>query len=149
MTEFEMAYLQNDMLLALAAASQYFFAMVTAFVVAAYLVAHRLTRTMVIIIVSMFTIASAGSIVMIFRIMQSLGGLANEMRAFAQAGKGLAWHSVMNMPPWGFESARYVGTALFIAAAAASIYFFFHSRRVNRIAEAPRANPQAQNDLRG
>ena len=44
MTEFEMAYLQNDMLLALGAASSLYFATLTAFLVASYLVAQRLTR---------------------------------------------------------------------------------------------------------
>ena len=136
MTEFEMASLQNDMLIALGAATQFYFALTTAFVVASYLAAHRLTPPMAIIVVSIFAFASAGNMLMMYRIMESLAGLAHEMRAFAQAGKGLAWHSWVSSSDWAFDNARYVGTALFLTASGASLYFFFHSRRVNRVADA-------------
>jgi hypothetical protein len=133
MTEFEMAYLFNDMQIALGATIQYNFAITTAFLAAAYLAAHRLTRSMVIIVVTIYAMTVVGNILMMVRIMQSLAGLAKEIQAFAQAGKGLAWHAVTNVPVWAFDSSRYTAILLFVGASAASIYFFFHCRRVNRI----------------
>jgi hypothetical protein len=142
MTEFEMAYLQNDMLIGLGSGASYFFAMLTAFVVASYLVAHRLTKEMAAIVVGIFIVASCGSIVTMYRVMDSLAGLGREMKAFAGAGKGLAWHGITRTPEWGLESARYLGSALFIVATIAAVYFFFHSRRVNRKAEAGGWHPK-------
>jgi hypothetical protein len=142
MSEFEMAYLQNDIMIALGSAVSYYFTMLTAFLVASYTVAHRLTRSMVAVVVSIFVLAATGSIVMIFRITQSLSGLAGEMRAFAAAGKGLKWHFVTQAPEWSLTMSRYVGTALFIAAAAGAVYFFFHSRRANRKAEVGAWHPK-------
>ena len=140
MTEFEMAYLQNDILLALGSAGSYFFAILTAFLVASYLVAHRLTRPMAAVVVTIFIVASWGSIVTMYRITDSLAGLAREMKAFAEAGKGLTWHGITRTPDWALENARHLGTTLFIVATIAAVYFFFHSRRVNRIAETGAAS---------
>ena len=132
MTEFEMAYLTNDMLLALGSTASFYFATLTAFLVASYLVAHRLTKTMTVIAVALFLLSSAGSIVVMNRIMTNLSGLAGEIRAFAQAGKGLAWHVSATTPEWAINIPRQVGVVLYILATAAAVYFFFHCRRQNR-----------------
>jgi cellobiose-specific phosphotransferase system component IIC len=132
MTEFEMAYLYNDMLLGLGSAASYFFAMLTAFLVASYLAAHRLTRAMAVIVVSIFVAACWGSIIIMYRQMESLGGLAGEMRNFANAARGLQWHAVAQIQEFSLYLSRYIGTGLFVATTAASVYFFFHSRRTNR-----------------
>jgi hypothetical protein len=92
--------------------------------------------------VSIFVLSATGSISMIYRIMQSLSGLGAEMRAFAAAGKGLKWHFVTQMPESALYMPRYVGTALFIAASAGAVYFFFHCRRANRKAETGAWHPK-------
>jgi len=128
MTEFEMAYLFNDMLLALGATASLFFATLTAFLVASYLVASKLTRMMAVIAVGLFLLSELGSISMMYRIMQSMAGLGREMRAFAQAGKGLAWHRLATASDWTIDLPRYAGTGLYIIATAAAVYFFFLCR---------------------
>jgi len=135
MTEFEMAYLMNDMWIQLIMLTQVFFAVLTAFIVASYLVAHRLTRPMAVVVVGLFLLASLGSILNISRQAQSIVGLAFEMKALALSGRGLAWHAVVNTPEWTRGIAGVPAAVMFLIATAAAVYFFFHCRRVNRRAE--------------
>ena len=135
MSEFEMAYLQNDMMLALGSATQFFFGMLSAFLVASYIAAHKLTRPMMIVVVCLFVAAALSSIGAIYRQMESLAGLVAQVKAFAVAGNGLQWHMATQVPQWWIESIRYVAVLLFLAAMVGSVYFFFHCRRVNNKAE--------------
>ncbi len=143
MTEFEMAYLQNDMLVALANGTQFFFTLLSAFLAASYVGAHRLTRPMVVVVIGLFVLTAFSSILAQFRQMESLAGLAEQIRAFAAAGKGLQWSAVTKIPAWWVESLRYIAAAVFLIAVIASVFFFFHCRRVNHKAEAGAWRPRA------
>ena len=129
MTEFEMAYLSNDMLVGVGAGASYYFATLTAFLVASYLVANRLTRAMAFIVVGLFLVFQLSTLGGMFRTLQSLAGLAREMKAFAQAGKGLAWHRAATAPDWAFDLPRYLMLVVFTLATFAAVYFFFLCRR--------------------
>ena len=100
MTEFEIAYLHAELVNSMGFIFTGFFTVLSAFLVASYLVAHRLTRTMSVIDVGMFVFFTVGAIFLNYRTMQSLGGLTLQMHQMAQAGSGLAWHSSATIPKW-------------------------------------------------
>jgi hypothetical protein len=140
MTEFEMAYLFNDMWIQINMLAQFYFTMLTAFLVASYVAAHRLTIPMAIVVIGAFVFTSIGTIRNIYLQVQTMLGLATQMKALAQSGKGLAWHSVANMPPP--LSGGIIGPVMLTLITAAAVYFFFHCRRVNRKAEAGTWKPK-------
>ena len=140
MTEYEMAYLLNDMWINLISQTQFFFTILTTFLIASYIAAHRLTRSMTGVVVGLFLFACVGSCVNILRQTQTIIGLGNEMRAFALAGKGLGWHAVTKVPEWALQMNGLPGVAMSVLATVAAVYFFFHCRRVNRIAETGTAS---------
>jgi hypothetical protein len=131
MTEYEMAYLHAELTNSLIYQFSAFFTVLTAFLVASYLVAHKLTRTMTVIVVGMFLVLNAGVIMQNYRILQSLGGLTLQMHHMAQTGSGLMWHATANSPDWIPATMRGVGVTLYSMATIAAVYFFFHCRRVN------------------
>jgi cell division protein FtsB len=143
MTEFEMAYLVNEMRNGVVSSLSLYFGVLTAFLVASYVAAHRLTRTMTTIVVGLFTLFSLLMFASINSQQQALAALAKEVRAFAAAGKGLAWHPGTKVPDWAIDMSIYLGDVLVVAAIVASIYFFFHCRHVNRKTEMGAWKPNA------
>ena len=62
MTEFEMAYLHAELVNSMGFIFTGFFTVLSAFLVASYLVAHKLTRTMSVIALGMFVFFTVGAI---------------------------------------------------------------------------------------
>lgn len=143
MTEFEMAYLMTDMQSALMTSTTTLFTITSAFLVAGYLVSHRLSRLMVLVAVAVFAWAFFTTAFITSRLIYNLLGLVVEINKFATAGKGLQWHAAAQ-PIVGWAMAG--GTWFFIVFCAlvfaGSIVFFFHSRRVNHKAEAGAWKPK-------
>ena len=140
MTEYEMASLNIDTLLLLGASFTTYFSLVSAFLVASYLAAHRLTRTMATILIGLFVLWNMLMIGAVSAQLYSLSGLAKKMRTFADEGKGLEWHRVAHIPDSLIDWPRYLIVIILSLATIAAIYFFFHSRHVNRkAAETPKA----------
>jgi hypothetical protein len=135
MTEYEMASLHAELTSLLGITFTGFFTVLSAFLVASYLVAHKLTRTMAVIALGMFVFFCVGATMINYRTMLSLGGLTLEMLKIAQAGSGLTWHSAADISEWAPGILRGLGVALYSIATIVGIYFFFHCRRVNRKAE--------------
>jgi hypothetical protein len=142
MTEFEMAYLFNDMRIELDAQAQLFFTVSTAFLVASYIAAHRLTRSMTAIVIGLYVLASAGTIVNMYRQAWAIAGLADEIRKLAVAGKGLAWHPAASMAEPALTFTGLPRAIIFSLATTAAVYFFFHCRRVNRKSETSGWKPK-------
>jgi hypothetical protein len=136
MTEYELASLNLDTLMLLGASFATYFSLVSAFLVASYLAAHRLTRTMTAILIGLFVLWSLLTVATMSAQLSSLSGLAKKMRAFAGEGKGLEWHRAANLPDAMIDWPRFMIVAILALAAIAAVYFFFHCRRVNRKAEA-------------
>jgi small basic protein len=145
MSEFEMAYLLNDIQLAITANSSMLFTIVSAFLVASYVVAHRLSPLMIGILLGIYAYAFLGTALAIERQMASMFGLGYQIATQAAAGNQLHWHAFAN--PWAPPSERSVlpmATLLFSCTVfVGSIVFFFHCRRVNRKAEAGAWRPKA------
>lgn len=143
MTEFEMAYLMTDMQAGLMTATTTLFTITSAFLVTGYLASHHLNRIMVVVVVAVFSWAFFLTAFITSRQVFNLLGLVVEINKFAAAGKGLQWHAAAQ-PVVGWAMAG--GTWFFIIFCAlvfaGSIAFFFHSRRINRKADAGAWKPK-------
>lgn len=140
MTEYEMASLANEYLTTGLLFFSSYFSLVSAFLLVAYVVAHRLTRTMVATVVGIFSIACVMLTLTLYRLLEDWTGVRHQISDYAQAGKGLAWHSAAKFTPSGF--ALYIAPTLWIMVAIGAVYFFFHCRRVNRKAETVVETPK-------
>lgn len=137
MTEFEMAYLVTDMQIAISTTMATQFTITSAFVLTGYYVAHRLTPLMIGVLVVIYAWFFFGTTFILNRELISLFGVAGEITAYAAAGKGLKWHAAANpAPAWVMSTGVVFGFALNAIIFIATLVFFFHSRRVNRKAEA-------------
>lgn len=143
MTEYEMAYLHAEITNSTILIFTGFFTVLTAFLFVSYMVAHKLTRTMMVICVGLYLFLCTGTLVLNVRTLSNLAGLSLKMRTFAQGGNGLDWHWTASSPEWNMLAAPYVGAFLYSVAIVSSVYFFFHCRRVNRKAEAAAWKPKA------
>jgi len=145
MTEFEMASLHAELIGLLATQFMGYFTVLSAFMVASYLAAHRLTATMAVIGVGSFGLFCLATMFTASRTLASVQGLSNQMRKFAEAESGLAWHGIAQTPQAVQEFTVSVAMSVLIVSAASGAYFFFHCRRVNRQAQtvATSAKPSA------
>lgn len=80
MSEFEMAYLLNDIQLAITANSSMLFTIVSTFLVASYVAAHRLSPLMIGILLGIYAYAFLGTALAIERQMASMFGLGIKLR---------------------------------------------------------------------
>jgi hypothetical protein len=113
------------------------FTTVSAFLVAGYLAAHKLTRFMTATVITVYTLWLGGAVMNIVRIAMNLDGLLQQMHLMAERGQGLQWHLVASAyPQWSLTVA--VGSTLFLFGVVyvASVVFFFQSARQSRTAEA-------------
>ena len=137
MTEFEMAYLVTDMQIAVSTTSATLFTITSAFLVAGYYVAHRLTPLMIGVLIVIYAWSFFGTTFVLNRELISLFGLAGEIHSYAGTGKGLHWHAAANpAPAWLLSAGVVAAFALNVIVFVATLVFFFHCRRVNRKAEA-------------
>lgn len=140
MTEFEMAYLAADMQIALSTTSATLFTLTSAFLITSYYAAHRLTRTMIGILIPIYAWFFFGTTFILNRELVSLFGVAGEIHAYAEAGKGLQWHAAANpAPAWVLDIGLVVSGLINLMVFAGTLTFFFHSRHVNRKAEVTEA----------
>ncbi|MGH7864300.1 MAG: hypothetical protein ACREQB_04880 [Candidatus Binataceae bacterium] len=132
MTEFELMYLTNETISTIAVVFAAYFSTLSAFLIAGYLAAHKLTRTMLVLVVGLFSLWSALAIFTLYRTVWNLFGLQGQIRDFARAGKGLAWHGAVGNPQWFVHSGPMISLGLYVAMAIAALYLFFHCRIHNR-----------------
>lgn len=114
-----------------------FFSILTAYLAAGYLSAHRLTRAMAIFVTAMFVLLSMLFVLAYYRnVVQSIG-LAGEMSNFAKAGKGLTWHPISSLPLASLEFSGYIFMTVLLTIMTGGIvggvYFFYDCRKRNPI----------------
>jgi hypothetical protein len=136
MSEYEMAYLFNDMQLAIIAQLSLYVSIMSGFLIMSFLAAHRLSRTMLVVAISLFTWLWYVLLMLSYREMASFSGLMGEMRNFKDAGKGLVWHNAAYTPALLLELIPMSWIAFQFIFFIAAIGFFFHCRRKNLTAEA-------------
>ena len=144
MTEFEMAYLLTDMQAMMATQATTSLTVVSGFLIAGYIAAHRLNRLMVGILLGIYTYWFLGTAFQLSRQVASHSGLILKMHNYAAAGKGLEWHAAKDAmaPRWVLEAAPTSAVLFASAIFAASIVFFFQCRRMNHKIEAGTWHPK-------
>lgn len=131
MTEYEMLSLVQGHVNLGGVILMNYFTMLTAYLVAGYLAAHRLTQSMSMFVTAAFVVSSAVFMYMLLRNGEALQAIFNEMHALAQAGKGLAWNPLASRPP-NVDVLCYAALAIMAAGQIGGIYFFFQCRTHNR-----------------
>lgn len=143
MTEFEMAYLMTDMQGALMTSMTTLTTITSAFLVAGYVVSHRLNRLMVGAAIGVFAWSFVSTAFITSRQIVSLLGLVEQIHDYAAAGKGLAWHAAASpLIRWALDGGPYFFIGFCFLVFIGSLAFFLHCRRVNRKAEAGAWHPK-------
>lgn len=117
-----------------------FFSILTAYLAAGYLAAHRLTRAMASFVTAIFLVLSILFVLAFYRTFVLQIDLGGEMVNFAKVGKGLAWHPVSLASTAGVTHFGYVFMAtlltIVISAIVGGVYFFYDCRKRNMQATA-------------
>ena len=142
MTEYEMASLWVDTFGLVQITTSLFFTALSAFMVASFVAAHRLTATMTAVAMGLFVLFNAVVLFALSRQLLAFQGLVLEMQRVADASNGLAWHVVARTPAPVLSLALTATIWVYVLATVAAIYFFFHCRAVNRKAEAGELLPK-------
>jgi hypothetical protein len=103
------------------------------FLIMSFLAAHRLSRAMVMVSISLFSWLWYVLLMLSYREMASFVGLMVEMRKFKEASKGLQWHAAAYTPSILLDiipSSWIIFQLVFFVAA---VGFFFHCRHENRV----------------
>ena len=98
MSEYEMASLHIELYNAIQASLTVFLTVLSGFLIASYFAAHRLDRFTGFVALTVFIGFSLLNISGTGGTLRSYARLAREMRAFAERGRGLAWHSTRDIP---------------------------------------------------
>ncbi|MGH8597426.1 MAG: hypothetical protein ACREXT_12280 [Gammaproteobacteria bacterium] len=134
MTEFETAYLANELLNTATNLTTTYFSIASAFIVGAYVAAHRLSRTMVVIVVGLFVLWSFSLISQAGFVTSNYYRLVVRIRA-TTSEEMFAWYAPQVAPSWYVDSRPLTIWLSLIVVSIAAVVFFFHCRRINRKAE--------------
>ena len=129
MSEFELISLYDESGALLGAQVDTYLTILFAFVVVGYLVADKLTKTMMYVAVGLFTEATFLVGFAMYRTCRDLVNLAGEIRAAGQgADSALAFHTLASEPVLIMASVPWMFMVLLGAAYGAVIFLFFHVR---------------------
>ncbi len=129
MSDFEMAYMFNDYLNLLFTVFMGHVSIVFAFLVAAFLVADRMSKSMVTVVIILFTIGVGVTTTIQNRFGGAMIAMGQEMRqAVADGRSNLGWHSITYEPTIIIEGFMISLTVLMILSYAGALVFFFLQR---------------------
>jgi hypothetical protein len=138
MTEYEIASLYQNQGSQLGGVVMNYFTLVTAYLVAGYVAAHRINLTLSLLVTGLFTVGSAFFILVAYGVTLNLGSMAGEIRAIAQSERGLAWHRAAALPPSSWDAMLFVVLAMTVGGFIAAVCFFFYCRRQNASSSSDR-----------
>jgi hypothetical protein len=149
MTEYELASLFAQISQTLNAQLSNYLTVVSLYLGAGYLVAHRLTLPSAITFTGIFLVMNLGLITVTIATVRGQMGVARQIHEFAEQGKGLQWHQGAAMPSWVPAYMPMNSAILLTVIALGAVYFFFASRRHNlkTLPPAPRNPAPAEADL--
>ena len=126
MTDYEVLSLFNEMAANTQGAFMNFVAILSAFLIAGYLAAHRLSKTMTIIVIALFTVAAVQEgAVMILHWGDQVGLLAD-----IYSRETLSWHGATRGGPLLGPFFDWAFGITVIGGYIGALVFFFHQRRV-------------------
>ena len=135
MTEFELLTLYDEAGALLGAQVDTYLTILFAFVVVAYLVADKLTKTMMYVAIGLFTEATFLVVFAMFRTCRDIVNLAGEIRALGQdVGSPLSFHALATEPVFVMASVPWMFMGLIFVAYGAVMFLFVHVRSQGQIA---------------
>ena len=114
-----------------------FLTLLSLYLGAGYLIAHRLTLWSAIAFTGIFVIVESGYSLVMFRTLGSVVGVSREIRRLAEQGQGLEWHQAMITPGWVLDRLPTTSLIMLLAVLLGAVYFFFASRAHNLKAQTP------------
>jgi hypothetical protein len=144
MTAYELASLHAQISDNVNAQLTNFLTLLSLYLGAGYLIAHRLTLWSAIALTGIFVVVESGFSTVMYRTLASLIGLSREIRKLAEQGQDLQWHQAVGMPDWVLNWLPTNSLILLWVIVVAAVYFFFASRRHNMENQSPAsASPPA------
>lgn len=130
MTEFETAYMFNEIVNSMSTMSMNFAALLFAFLVASVAGANRLSRGMAVLALSAYVVVVTVTIFIFSRLVLSFGGLSLQIRDMAnEPGSSLAWHELRHASDVTLTLVPYLTILIYVGAFVGSLYFFRECRR--------------------
>jgi len=134
MTDFEMSYLVLEQVSIAFTVLATYVSIVFAFLVAGYLVAHKLASSMVAILITLFTMISMMVAGIAVRAGRGISGLEEEIRrAVAEGRSSLSWNASALADSGGSAMSTLIPlifASIIIIAYIGALWFFFHQRQV-------------------
>lgn len=129
MTDFELVYLLTEAIMNTVNIFMHLFAIVSAFLLAAYFLAHRLTKVMAALLNSLFivTYLILGSTT--YSTLLHIGSLTDQVRTRSANNGELDWNVVNLVPGWIEDLALGLFPLLLVAVLAGAQYFFHQARK--------------------
>lgn len=145
MTDYELAYLIGETAMNVQTMFMNVFSIVSAYLLVAYLLAARLTKTMLIIINTMFVLVMLSMTFTLIRHVAILVDLIEQVHLSAESGGGLAWHASSRTPLWLAQLMPAGMTFFLCVMTAGSLYFFFHTHKAHS-QQNPMSSPLLPDD---
>ena len=133
MTEFEMAYLSQEMVISRTAQISLLISIMSAFLVVGYTAAHRLTFSLNALIVAIYSLVLFPRLMQIITSSETLMGLSKAMAERAAGGTEFRWIPVLRSGSGSVIANYYMeyNALIWISVFVATIAFYFLARRMN------------------
>ena len=130
MTDYELLSILAEFINATWMVFATYVSIVFAFLVAGYLVSNRLTKRMISIVITIYTLVALWSLWGLNRNIATVTAIVAEIkRAVREDGSSLGWVPAVGTPDFLFPIVPILVTMLAVVAYAGSIAFFFHQRK--------------------
>lgn len=133
MTDFELVYLLTEAVMNTVNIFMHLFAIVSAFLLAAYFLAHRLTKVMAGLLNALFVVTYLILGSTTYSTLLHIGSLTDQVRARTSTGDGLEWNVVNLIPGWLENIGLNLFPLLLIVVLAGAQYFFHQTRTLAKL----------------
>ncbi len=132
MTDFELVYLLTEAVMNTVNIFMHLFAIVSAFLLAVYFLADRLTKAMASVLNAIFVVTYLILGSTTYPTLLHIGSLTDQIRNRTIAGAALEWNVVNILPAWAEDIGVSLFPILLIVVLVAAQYFFHQTRKINK-----------------
>ncbi len=130
MSDYELVSLFNEYITIVFTVFMGHCSLIFAFLIASFLVAHRLRTSMATVVILLFTFAIFATTFVQNRFGGAMAGLAKEMRRAVNEGESsIGWHSITYEPEIYMAIFMHTLTTLMVLSYIGSVAFFFIQRK--------------------
>jgi hypothetical protein len=134
MTEYELISLLQTQINTIGVEIMDYFTVLTAFLVAGYVAAHRLTLSMSLFVTVMFVVSALFFVASVMGDYEVTKVMMGELRRLADTGTSFRWVHRAQQSPLAVDIISDVALFMMLCGILGGVYFFFQSRRHNRAA---------------